>query len=83
MGSVAEAQAYLAHPVLGARLKEIAEAALAVPDRSADDIFGFPDDLKLRSCATLFASVSPPGSVFQRLLDRYFGGQPDPRGVPR
>jgi uncharacterized protein (DUF1810 family) len=82
IGSVAEARAYLEHPVLGARLREIAEAALVVPDRSAHDIFGSPDDLKLRSCATLFASVSPPGSVFHHLLDRYFDGQPDPRGVP-
>jgi uncharacterized protein (DUF1810 family) len=72
-----EARAYLAHPVLGPRLKEIAEAALAVEGRSARDIFGSPDDLKLRSCATLFASVSPPGSVFERVLDKYYGGEPD------
>src|SRR5262245_43948442 len=75
--SVAEAEAYLAHPVLGARLRECAAAALTVPDRSASDIFGFPDDLKLRSSATLFAHVSPPGSVFHQLLDRFFAGQPD------
>jgi uncharacterized protein (DUF1810 family) len=75
----AEAEAYLAHPVLGPRLVEIAEAALAVEGRSANDIFGSPDDLKLRSCATLFARVAPPGSVFERLLAKYFDGRPDPR----
>ena len=72
-----EARAYLAHPVLGPRLIEGAEAALRVEGRSATAIFGSPDDLKLRSCATLFACVSPPGSVFERLLDKYYGGQRD------
>jgi|SRR5579884_3633807 len=72
-----EAKAYLAHPVLGARLRACAEALLPVEGRSATQIFGYPDDLKLRSCATLFAAVSPPGSVFQRVLDKYYGGQPD------
>jgi uncharacterized protein (DUF1810 family) len=75
--SLAEARAYLAHPVLGPRLIECAEAALGVEGRSALEVFGSPDDMKLRSCATLFAVVSPPGSVFERLLDRYFGGQRD------
>ena len=75
--SVAEAEAYLAHPVLGPRLVESAEAALGLNGRSAFDVFGSPDDMKLRSCATLFASVSPPGSVFEQLLDRYFAGEPD------
>jgi uncharacterized protein (DUF1810 family) len=77
----AEAEAYLAHPVLGPRLVEVAEAALAVAGRSARDVFGPPDDLKLRSCATLFARVSPPGSVFERLLAKYFDGRPDERTV--
>ena len=77
--SGAEAAAYLGHPVLGPRLLEIAQAALAIEKRSAVEIFGSPDDMKLRSCATLFASVSPAGSVFEQLLDRYFGGEPDPR----
>ena len=75
--SIAEAEAYLAHPVLGPRLIECAEAVLGVEGRSALEIFGSPDDLKLRSCATLFASVSPAGSVFDRLLDKYFEGQRD------
>lgn len=75
--SLAEAKAYLAHPVLGPRLLECAEAALRVEGRSATEIFGSPDDLKLRSCATLFACVSPAGSVFERLLDKYYGGERD------
>src|SRR5262249_23642071 len=75
--SIAEAQAYLAHPVLGPRLKECAEAVLAVQGRSAFEIFGSPDDMKLRSCATLFACVSPKGSVFERLLATYYGGERD------
>lgn len=73
----AEAEAYLNHPLLGARLRECVEAVLAINGRTAHDLFGSPDDLKLRSCATLFASVSPGGSVFQRLLDAYFQGEPD------
>ena len=73
--SLAEAAAYLRHPVLGPRLVECAEATLGVEGRSALDIFGNPDDLKLRSCATLFACVSPVGSVFDRLLARYFQGE--------
>jgi uncharacterized protein (DUF1810 family) len=77
--SVAEAEAYLRHPVLGPRLLAIAEAVLRVEGRSATDIFGSPDDMKLRSCATLFAAVSPPGSVFERLLDKYFQGERDER----
>jgi uncharacterized protein (DUF1810 family) len=75
--SVAEARAYLAHPVLGPRLIECAEAALGVAGRSAHDLFGSPDDIKVRSCATLFAYVSPAGSVFERVLDKYFHGEPD------
>jgi uncharacterized protein (DUF1810 family) len=77
--SRAEAQAYLSHPILGPRLVECAEAALGVPEKSAHAIFGSPDDVKLGSCATLFAQVSPGGSVFHRLLDRYFEGRPDER----
>ena len=75
--SVEEATAYLAHPLLGPRLRQCAEAVLRIEGRSATAIFGSPDDLKLRSCATLFASVSPPGSVFDRLLVKYYRGEPD------
>jgi len=81
--SRAEAEAYIAHPVLGLRLIACAEAALAIEQRTARAVFGTPDDLKLRSCATLFAEVSPPGSrartVFKQLLVRYFDATPDPR----
>jgi uncharacterized protein (DUF1810 family) len=75
--SLEEARAYLNHSVLGPRLLECAQAALGVEGRSAHDIFGSPDDMKLRSCATLFAQVSLAGSVFERLLDKYFNGKPD------
>jgi uncharacterized protein (DUF1810 family) len=74
-----EARAYLAHPLLGPRLEECAAAVVAIQDRSARDIFDSPDDLKLRSSATLFASLLPPGSIFHRLLDQYYGGEPDGR----
>lgn len=72
-----EARAYLADPLLGARLTEISQALLALEDRNAARIFGYPDVLKLRSCMTLFASVSEPDSVFHRVLDAFFGGAPD------
>jgi uncharacterized protein (DUF1810 family) len=75
--SLEEAKAYLGHPILGPRLLECAEAVFHVEGRSAADIFGSPDDLKLRSCATLFACVSPPGSVFDRLLKKYYRGEHD------
>jgi uncharacterized protein (DUF1810 family) len=77
--SVAEAEAYLRHLTLGPRLVECCEAALRIEGRSAHEIFGSPDDVKLRSCATLFAGVSPAGSVFDRLLDKYFHGGRDNR----
>jgi uncharacterized protein (DUF1810 family) len=77
--SALEARAYLAHPILGPRLFECCEALLELRSRSAAEIFGSPDDMKLRSCATLFASVSEPGSVFERVLARFFDGEPDER----
>lgn len=75
--SLAEAEAYLEHPILGPRLRECSEAAVGVEGQSAVEIFGSPDDLKLRSCATLFAQASPPGSIFDRLLAKYYRGQTD------
>ena len=77
--SVEEARAYLAHPVLGPRLLAFAEAIVDIEGRSATEILGSPDDLTLKSSATLFASVSAPGSVFDRLLERHFGGARDDR----
>ncbi len=75
---VEEARAFLSHQVLGPRLIAVCEAALAVEGWSATEIFGTPDDMKLRSCATLFAQISGRGSVFHKILDKYFGGKPDP-----
>ena len=79
--SLAEAEAYLGHPLLGPRLVACAEAVLGVGGRSASEILGSPDDLKLRSCATLFARVTPAGSVFERLLVKYFEGAGDARTI--
>jgi uncharacterized protein (DUF1810 family) len=75
--SRAEAEAYLRHPVLGARLSECMQALLDHSGKSAREIFGTPDDLKLRSCATLFAAVSPSGSAFEKVVDTYYQGRPD------
>lgn len=72
-----EAKAFIAHPILGPRLVESMEAVLTVEGRTAEDIFGYPDVLKLRSCATLFAQVSERGSVFDRVLQKYYGGKVD------
>jgi uncharacterized protein (DUF1810 family) len=78
ISSLAEARAYLAHPVLGPRLAECAEIVCGAPNRSAEQIFGSIDALKLRSSATLFALADPATQVFQRVLDQYFDGVPDP-----
>jgi uncharacterized protein (DUF1810 family) len=75
--SLEEAKAYLEHPVLGPRLLECAEAVVRVEGRTAREIFGSPDDLKLRSCATLFAYVAPPDSVFDRVLSKYYRNERD------
>ena len=75
--SRSEADAYLRHEILGRRLTECAEALLCVEGKSAHEIMGFPDDLKLQSSMTLFAHVSEFGSVFHRVLDKYFGGLQD------
>ena len=72
-----EARAYLAHPVLGRRLIECAEAMLVIEGKSATEILGYPDDLKLKSCATLFARVSEPGSAFERILEKFYAGERD------
>jgi uncharacterized protein (DUF1810 family) len=74
---LAEAEAYLRHPILRRRLVECVEAVLAVEGRSAAAIFGAPDNLKLKSCATLFDLVSPKHSVFDRLLATYYDGERD------
>ena len=75
--SRAEAKHYLAHPIRGPRLLEGTAAVLAITGRSAWEIFGSPDDLKLKSCMTLFAAVADPGSSFTQVLDLYFQGEAD------
>jgi uncharacterized protein (DUF1810 family) len=77
--SAAEARAYLAHPLLGPRLVRCCAAVLEIEGRSAHDIFGSPDDMKLRSSMTLFANVSVAGSVFEQVQEKYFGGEGDPQ----
>ena len=72
-----EAQQYLNHPVLGPRLLECAEALLTVEGQTVADIFGYPDDLKLKSSMTLFASLANSASVFDRVLDKYYNGEQD------
>jgi uncharacterized protein (DUF1810 family) len=72
-----EALQYLNHPILGARLLKCAETVLAIENRSVAEIFGFPDNLKLKSSMTLFAHISQPGSVFAYVLNKYFGGKQD------
>lgn len=79
--SLAEARAYLAHPVLGRRLQACCQILLGLESSSALDVMGTPDDLKLRSCMTLFAEASGPGSVFHAVLQRFYGGEKDPRTV--
>jgi len=79
ISSLAEARAYLAHPVLGPRLRECCELMLAVPSRSAHEILGSPDDLKFRSCLSLFAQAAPQDPLFTRCLARFYDGQADER----
>ena len=78
ISSLGEAWAYLAHPVLGPRLIECAEILIRVPGRTAEQIFGEVDALKLCSSMTLFMHAAPGEPVFRQVLDQYFGGVPDP-----
>ena len=71
-----EAKAYLAHPVLGQRLREITQTALELSETDPMKVFGWPDNMKLRSCMTLFAQISED-DLFARMLDKFFGGQED------
>ncbi len=83
IGSRQEAEAYLAHPVLGPRLRECTELVNAVPNTSVERIFGYPDDLKFRSSMTLFSAVTGEEDVFRTALEKYFDGQPDPATTAR
>ena len=79
INSRSEARDFLHHPILGRRLVECTEALLAVHDRTAHQILGSPDDLKLRSSMTLFAAISPPASLFHQIIDQYYKGEMDPK----
>ena len=80
--SMAEAKAYLKHPVLGKRIREISELILTIKENNASIVFGYPDDLKLRSSMTLFLEASDTDKdreLFQKVLDKYFSGKVDTR----
>jgi len=81
--SADEAAAYLAHPVLGPRLRACATAVASHDDRGVDEIFGHPDNLKFHSSMTLFADVAPDEAIFQACLDQFFDGRADPATVER
>jgi uncharacterized protein (DUF1810 family) len=81
IASRAEAEAYLAHPVLGPRLRECTRLVNLVEGRSIDQIFGYPDNLKFRSSMTLFAATASENQIFKDALEKYFAGQPDPRTI--
>jgi len=72
-----EARAYLQHPILGPRLRQCTQLVLDAEGRSAEEIFGPPDDLKFRSCMTLFAEAAPDDDIFTQALAKYFDGSPD------
>jgi uncharacterized protein (DUF1810 family) len=78
IASCEEARAYAEHPMLGARLRECTRLVLDIGGRTAEEIFPYPDDLKFRSCMTLFERCAADPSLFRAALDKYFGGQPDP-----
>ncbi|HEY1708803.1 MAG TPA: DUF1810 domain-containing protein [Rhizomicrobium sp.] len=81
--SLDEAKAYFAHPVLGARLRECSQVVLDVEGRSALAIFGSPDDVKFRSCMTLFEKAVPDYALFGDALKKYFGGERDAATLAR
>jgi uncharacterized protein (DUF1810 family) len=83
ISSVDEARAYLAHDVLGPRLRECTRLVLAIDGRSADDIFGWPDNLKVRSSMTLFARATDDNAEFRAVLDKFYDGEDDPATVER
>lgn len=72
-----EAKAYLDEPVLTAHMQEICEALLENESNNAEEVMGWPDDLKLRSSMTLFAAADPANDIYQEVLDKFFEGKPD------
>ncbi|MGZ6780433.1 MAG: DUF1810 domain-containing protein [Mycobacterium sp.] len=83
ISSIDEARAYLAHDLLGARLRECAGLVAGIDGRSAEDIFGWPDDLKLRSSMTLFSRAAGGDSVFAAVLEKFYNGEDDPATLAR
>ncbi|MBV9515053.1 MAG: DUF1810 domain-containing protein [Mycobacteriaceae bacterium] len=81
ISSLAEARAYLDHDVLGPRLRECTRLVNAIEGRTVDEIFGWPDDLKVRSSMTLFARATDDNAEFVGLLDKFYGGEHDPATV--
>jgi len=81
IASAEEAAAYLAHPILGPRLRDCVAAVNAVDGKTAHEIFGSPDDLKLRSCLTLFAHATAENGAFLAALAKYYDGEFDPATV--
>jgi uncharacterized protein (DUF1810 family) len=77
IGSLDEAKTYLQHPVLGPRLRACTQFVLEVNSRSAEEILGYPDHLKFRSCMTLFLTAAPDNTIFNNTLLKYFDGKPD------
>ena len=78
-----EALAYLRHPVLGSRLRECTRLVNAIEGKTIRRIFASPDDMKFRSCMTLFAEITAEGTEFREALEKYFGGKPDPATLAR
>jgi uncharacterized protein (DUF1810 family) len=83
ISSLHEARAYLAHPVLGPRLRECVAAMNANAGRTAPEILGSPDDIKFRSCLTLFAEATADNADFRAALAKYYGGEGDPETLGR
>lgn len=81
LSGLEEARAYLAHPVLGLRLLECCQVVLAIPTNDPWEVFGSPDDMKFRSCLTLFALAEPSRPIFEELLDKFYEGQKDLRTI--
>jgi uncharacterized protein (DUF1810 family) len=81
ISSLAEARAYLGHPVLGARLRECARLLAAIEGRTVDQIFGWPDNLKVRSSMTLFAHATGDDAEFRAVLQKFYDGREDPATV--
>lgn len=81
ISDIEEAKAYMQHPVLGARLVEISNALLRLESSNATAVMGYPDDIKLRSSMTLFMLAAPDEPVFKKVIDKYYGGEPDERTI--